>query len=68
MRDDDLAYVAFAAFFLVCTVVAVGFVLIAWLGLAFGLAWIAAVAPFAVFLLILLRRYSAPGRGRGPGR
>ncbi len=61
MKTDALAYAAFAALFLVCTVALLGFVLVAWLGLTLGLLWMAAAAPFALLTLILLYRYSGLG-------
>jgi hypothetical protein len=68
MKSDTLAYAAFGVLFLVCTVVLLGFVLIAWLGLALGLLWMGAATPFAVFILILFYRYSGLGHEPGSGR
>jgi hypothetical protein len=68
MKTDTLVYAAFGVLFLVCTVVLLGFVLIAWFGLTPGLLWMAAATPFAVFILILLYRYSGLGQERDLGR
>ncbi|MFN0147336.1 MAG: hypothetical protein ACKVT1_12560 [Dehalococcoidia bacterium] len=68
MRTDTLAYIAFGILFLTCTVVVLGFVMIAWLGITLGLLWMAAATPFVVFMLILLYRYrlgDAGGSGHG---
>lgn len=51
MKTETLVYVAFGIIFLVCTVVFVGFVLVAWLGWMLGLLWMGAATPFVVFLL-----------------
>jgi hypothetical protein len=68
MKTDTLVYAAFGALFLVCTVVLLGFVLIAWLGLTPGLLCMAAATPFAVFILVLFYRYSGLGQERDLGR
>lgn len=65
------AYIAFAVIFLVCTVVFLGFVLVAWLGWALGLLWIAVATPFALFVLWRLygcsnvRDTEIPGADKG---
>jgi hypothetical protein len=56
---NAVAYVAFAAVFLTCTVVFLGFVLVAWLGWTLGLLWTAVVTPFAVFLIWRLHGYAS---------
>ena len=60
MKADTLAYLAFAVLFLVCTVVFLGFVLIAWLGWTFGLLWMAPTTPFVLFILWRLHGYTQP--------
>ncbi len=55
---NTVAYVSFAVIFLICTVVFIGFVLIAWLGWLLGLLWLAVATPFALIILWQLHGYT----------
>lgn len=59
MKSDTVAYLAFTVLFLVCTVVFLGFVLIAWLGWTVGLLWMAPATPFVLFILWRLYGYAS---------
>jgi hypothetical protein len=60
------AYFTFTVLFLICTVVFLGLVLVAWLGWTVGLLWAAVATPFVMFFLWRLYPYS--GLGSKPGR
>ena len=55
---NTVAYVSFAVIFLICTVVFLGFVLIAWLGWLLGLLWLAVATPFVLLILWQLHGYT----------
>lgn len=66
MKADTLAYLAFAAVFLTCTVVFLAFVLVGWLGWVLGLLWAAAVLPFALLVLWQLYVFANVGEKEFP--
>jgi hypothetical protein len=56
---NAVAYAAFAVMFLICTVVVLGFVLVAWLGWTLGLLWVSVPTPFLLFFLWRLYGYTS---------
>ncbi len=61
---NGVAYMAFALMFLACTVVFLGLVFVSWLGWMLGALWMAVAAPFALYIVWRLYRYSGLGAPR----